>query len=151
MLDKTLIRAPHTFRNAHDAAGFTSRKKAPFFRHFTHLLEAASAELGFKAWNQESVTSCYSHPSHSDAQRQQRKCQVRETFFHLCLFWHRQQVRVLRAALRPTGRPALLWRPRRRCLQRAVAFGLGVTTEENKSSEVGARLWLNIPPLLSPP
>ena len=81
MLDKTLIRASHTFKNAHDLAGFINMKRAPFFLHFTHLLEAASAGLSFKAWNQHSVTSCYSCPSHSDKQMQQRKCRVRERFF----------------------------------------------------------------------
>jgi len=49
MLDITLIRASHSFKNAHNSAGFINMKKASFFLHFTHLLEAASAELSFKA------------------------------------------------------------------------------------------------------
>lgn len=112
MLDKALIRALHSFRNAHDSVGFINMRKAPFFLHFTHLLEAAPQSWVLKL-EIISVTSCYSSLSHGGW-----GCSKGNAMSGVFSLWSCSGD-VSRAGCSELllSSPALLWRPLRCSLQ----------------------------------
>lgn len=138
MFDKALIRALHTFRNVHNSAGFINMKRAPFWLHFTHLLEAASQSWILKLKSSVSPLAIPAHHTVAKDAAKEMPCQECFPSCSCVVTWARQSALSLLFSS-----PALLWRPLRCSLQ----WNISLRQKQRKNAsriELGTNLWHDV-------